>query len=1071
MGIRNFSIAQLPVTLEDIDAVWDQLDDTESVALSGDASSDPGTAASPTATNSNGCLPFSSQDSGSAAPSQSSRNGQDNILSKSLHEVAEAGLPSETARVPLGEPAHENRAINVENVSPTQHKARNASAEGERGQTECVQSVAIEKQETPETGLSEPARLPSAHTEEDARGCSVEVSTNRSLSASSGVEKIVQGTRGGALADAGLQEEIGNRSICDSGGADCRSGGVASSSTLIPSFAQQHAIGNAGASLDGRGNVMAAVDLHQGHGDDSRRAMGLEAPQPRSDFPPADGVVKTIASSAPLGGKGAPEFEFCSDLRGDVESGANSSGTENGGGCDGGQEGEERLESHPEYGRKEEARPGGAINSVVRYNSPVDNAESPAAVARGDARDHAAGVGVTDDDIYDTSMDDKRPLSEVHKDSETSSEQQLLQPALSLPGKGDGNTVRGLLRKGGDTTETKLDTTTPAPHASVIEAVNKEVSGLTNATSAFLNVWAFPPSFIAEVVLSTAVGSVECVVEGEISLLSRQTTEVGGTAAADVRSAAIADENVRDNAAASIPLTTGSADNVASWKSVFCNYVIPGEGSMPMAKIDLEDDEAQARLEDLITGAYGLTIDEVIEQFSPETDLGSMDSVVQSFTNSICHLRPNGQEQCGGAYIAGAVRNDDIYEAVARALRGPFEWTTTQVRVHASRVVGVTVFLTPTERVATKNIISNSAGVGALSAAPNSSAVATVDCSGVTLPSKLKAHLLAGGVPDSAVQIMERAGFCAGGAAIDISDVFATLAEEAKTRGLRSRPWSEEDTQPGDALPRVYPGSNQSITLRPRAQTENAQDIVVAVTGTQEDLRLDIKPVAGDGDATTDGTMVLCARVSGLRARGDPPCSALDRLLLSTDAAPTKEDPGPGDTSCPHNASARDDTISRFSGAKMTDAKQDAEDSAPLNRNGELMAGARVEARFGGRSDWFPGVVRAIVDSRGKKGGRSSNLPTVAVDYDDGDTEENVPRVRVRLPGQKQPRLLHEGDEVDVKRGKRIALALVVSRASSKEGRYDLRLMDRGEKLVENVPRSAIMALHGWPPGDAKSVS
>lgn len=1069
MGIRNFSIAQLPVTLEDIDAVWDQLDDTESVALSGDASSDPGTAASPAATNSNSSIPFGPQDSGSVAPSQSSRNGQGNFLTEPLHEVVEAGLPSEAACVPSGEPAHENRVSDVENVPPPRQKARNASAEGERGQIECLQSVATEKQEQPETGLSEPARLPSTNTEQGARDCSLEVSTERSLSASSGVEKIVQGTREDVLADAELQEEIGYRSVRDSGGADCRSGGVASSSTRIPSFAQQHAIGNAGASLDGRGNVTAAVGIHQGHGDDSRRAMGLEAPLPRSDFPPADGVVKTIVSSASPGGKDAPELELCSDLRGDAESAANSSGTENGGGCNGEQEGEERLESHPENGHKDEARPGGA--SVVRYDNPVGNAESHAALARGEVRDRAAGVGVTDDEIYDTTMDDTRPLSEVHKGSETSSGQQLSQPALFFPGKGDGSAVRGLLRKGGDTTETKGDTTTPAPHASVVEPVNNEVSGHTNATSAFLNMWVFPPSFSAEVVLSTAVGSVECVVEGEISLLSRQTIEVGGMVAADLRSAANADENVRDNAAASIPLTTGSADNVASWKSIFCSYVIPGEGSIPMAKIDLEDDEAQTRLEDLITGAYGLSMDEVIQHFSPETDLGSMDSVVQSFTNSICHLQPNGQEQCGGAYIAGAVRNDDVYEAVARALRGPFEWTTMQVRVHASQVVDVTVFLTPTERVATENIVGNSAGVGALSAASNSSAVATVDCSGVTSPSKLKAHLLAGGVPDSAVQTLERAGFCAGGAAIDISDVFATLAEEAKTRGLRSRPWSEEDTQPGDALPRVCPGSDRSITLRSEAETEKAQDIVVAVTGTQEDLRLDIKPVAGDGDATTDGAMALCARVSGLRARRDPSCSALDRLLLSTGAASTKETPGPGDTSCPHNASARVDTLSRFSGAKMADAKQDAKDSAPLTRNGVLMAGARVEARFGGRSEWFPGVVRAINDSSGKKGGMLSNLPTVAVDYDDGDAEEKVPRVRVRLPGQKQPRLLNEGDEVDVKRGKKIALAVVVSRASSKEGRYDLRLMNRGEMLVENVPRSAIMALHGWPPGAAKSES
>ncbi|CAM9891561.1 unnamed protein product, partial [Ectocarpus sp. 12 AP-2014] len=80
----------------------------------------------------------------------------------------------------------------------------------------------------------------------------------------------------------------------------------------------------------------------------------------------------------------------------------------------------------------------------------------------------------------------------------------------------------------------------------------------------------------------------------------------------------------------------------------------------------------------------------------------------------------------------------------------------------------------------------------------------------------------------------------------------------------------------------------------------------------------------------------------------------------------------------------------------------------------------------------------------------------------------------VRLVGQKQPRFLNEGEEVDVKRGKKIRLARVIARPSSSpniEGQYDLELLgEDGQKtsggggIVENCPRSAIMALHGWPP-------
>lgn len=997
MGIRNFSIGQIPVTLEDIDAVWDQLDDAGSASRSEDASSDPGTAASTTATNSNGGMPLSPQDSGSAALSQTSRNGEDDNLAESLHETAQEGLSSEASYRSSGGSAQDSSASNVENISPPRQKAQSTSTEGEIGRTELLHSVkATIKQETSDnTGSSEPVRLPSAKPEQSASGCREEIPAQGSPSGSSGAEALVQGTTRESE-QGSIQGARDNDSYVDAS-AEPSDGGTRGSGNRLHCDAEE-----------------ARVALKQ--------SLQMEEDDEGGD------TISEIATA----------IEH-NTAEGGFKTGASTEAREK-------QQG--KGDNMEEQGEEESEHIGNRGEIAEEWN-------------REKSRER--------DGSYDS--------SNITGASLECSEQQPLQPALSLEENSEGDAIRGAVRKGEDTADTKEGNATPGRHASVVEEVSNELGGPTNVASALPNVWVFPPSFSANVMLSTAIGSVQCVVEGGIALSAKQMTELGSMVTENDQSAISTGENAKDNNAATAPLTTDSAGSVASWRSIFCNYVIAGEGNIPTPNIDLEDDEAQTRLEDLITRAYGLTMDDVLQHFPPETDLGSMDSVVQSFTNSICHLRPYDHEQGGGVDTADGVRDGQVYKAVAGALRGPPEWAEMQVWVHASRVANVTVSLTPTERVATEKSTNDSAGDGVLSsAAPDPSAVATVDCSDVRSPLELKAHLLAGRVPDSAVQILERAGFFAGGAAMDISDVFATLAEEAETHGLRNRSRSKDGTLPEGAVPRVCPGRSRPITLHSRAQTENTQKVVVAVTGTPEDMRLDIKPVAVDDDVATDGAVGLCMRVSGLRSLGDPSCGALGNPLLVTGAAPATTDSRSGETLGPNNVPARDDTVSRFGGATRPDAKQAAEDPAPLDRNGELTIGSRVEARFGGRSEWFPGVVRAINDSSSstrssKEDGKSSDLPTVAVDYDDGDEEEHVPRVRVRLPGQKQPRILNRGDTVDFKRGKRITLATVVSSASSKEGRYDLRLMDRGETLVESVSRSAIMALHGWPPGDAKSES
>ena len=50
-----------------------------------------------------------------------------------------------------------------------------------------------------------------------------------------------------------------------------------------------------------------------------------------------------------------------------------------------------------------------------------------------------------------------------------------------------------------------------------------------------------------------------------------------------------------------------------------------------------------------------------------------------------------------------------------------------------------------------------------------------------------------------------------------------------------------------------------------------------------------------------------------------------------------------------------------------------------------LPVGTKVEARYGGEEEWFPGEITAIVDG------------TYDILYADGDNEEGVPPALVRL--------------------------------------------------------------------------
>lgn len=73
---------------------------------------------------------------------------------------------------------------------------------------------------------------------------------------------------------------------------------------------------------------------------------------------------------------------------------------------------------------------------------------------------------------------------------------------------------------------------------------------------------------------------------------------------------------------------------------------------------------------------------------------------------------------------------------------------------------------------------------------------------------------------------------------------------------------------------------------------------------------------------------------------------------------------------------------------------------------GHFQLGERVEARFGGKSKWFPGKIRR---ARERPDGFLYDIV-----YDDGDSEEAVFAGRVRRPGQAPPSP-RPGWAVDVK--------------------------------------------------------
>jgi hypothetical protein len=119
-----------------------------------------------------------------------------------------------------------------------------------------------------------------------------------------------------------------------------------------------------------------------------------------------------------------------------------------------------------------------------------------------------------------------------------------------------------------------------------------------------------------------------------------------------------------------------------------------------------------------------------------------------------------------------------------------------------------------------------------------------------------------------------------------------------------------------------------------------------------------------------------------------------------------------------------------------------------------LEAGRTVEARYKGRLRWFPAVIEAVHPN---EEGVDYSYDLV---YDDGDKEAMVPRIRVRSPGEKEPRFIEPGAacEARFRGGTNIFPGVVVGTDLNEgDGTYHVRYADGDEE--RQVPRSLIFFL------------
>jgi hypothetical protein len=143
-----------------------------------------------------------------------------------------------------------------------------------------------------------------------------------------------------------------------------------------------------------------------------------------------------------------------------------------------------------------------------------------------------------------------------------------------------------------------------------------------------------------------------------------------------------------------------------------------------------------------------------------------------------------------------------------------------------------------------------------------------------------------------------------------------------------------------------------------------------------------------------------------------------------------------------------------------------------------LRVGTRVKARYGWESSWFDATIKEVRNANdGRSDQKQSSEPLYALQYDDGDVEEDVKRLKIRLEGEKQKRELSAGQEVDAccQHYEEKVLPGVVTGPGINEGEYlvrfdlnGLEIVNEGDEAVfeESIPRNRIFGPYSAPMGD-----
>ena len=112
-----------------------------------------------------------------------------------------------------------------------------------------------------------------------------------------------------------------------------------------------------------------------------------------------------------------------------------------------------------------------------------------------------------------------------------------------------------------------------------------------------------------------------------------------------------------------------------------------------------------------------------------------------------------------------------------------------------------------------------------------------------------------------------------------------------------------------------------------------------------------------------------------------------------------------------NDASAASLLQSPSTGGVLTPSRQSSSSPPPTAVQQALRVGMRVEARYGVGEDWYDAT---IVEVQHKPGGNVSyDETTYSLRYDDGDEEQDVSRLKIRLKGEKQRGKLEVGERVD----------------------------------------------------------